>query len=379
MHFEMTEDQRQLRDSVGRMLDDHYSFEARRAIVTTDLGYSEAVWQQFVALGLTALPIAEAHGGLGCTASDALPVQEAFGRALVLEPYLASVVLGATALRLSGDEALSARLLPYVAKGSTLLAFAHDEAAGRHMPLWVETTARRERSGWILNGVKSNVLHGQHASQIVVTARITRTAADRDGLGLFLVDGAAVGVRRRGFRLVDDTPAAELTLSGVIATPLGNVETAVGAISAVEGAVWAGMAASCAQAVGAMQAAYDLTLSYLGTRQQFGRAIGQNQALRHRAAEMLVALETARSAAILAAAAVDSPPSRETICDLMRGKLLVGRHGRMLCQQAIQLHGGIGMTEEYAVGHYLRRVTVIDQMFGDEHAQAARLADALVH
>jgi pimeloyl-CoA dehydrogenase len=377
MYFEFTEDQRMLRDSVNRLLSDNYNFEVRRAVAATELGYSETLWQHFATLGLTAMPIATDYGGLGSTPMDALPIHEAFGHALVLEPYLASVVLGATAMQLSGDAVQCERLLPAVADASKLLAFAHDEAAGHQLPLWVETRARNEPNGWVLDGVKSNVLHGQCADKIVVTARVAGAAADHGGLGLFLVDGAASGLDRRGFRLLDDTPAAEITLHRVSASPLGEVGTNSSAIAAIEGTVRAAIAALCAQAVGVMQGAYDLTLSYLLTRQQFGRAIGENQALRHRAAEMLVALETSRSAAIMAAMAVNGQGSREATRDVLRAKLLVGRHGRMLCHQAIQLHGGIGMTEEYSVGHYLRRITVIDHLFGDEHVQAARLGAAL--
>jgi pimeloyl-CoA dehydrogenase len=377
MNFELTEDQRQLRDSVERLLADHYSFEARRAIAAGDTGYSQTVWQHFAALGLTALPVPEAHGGLGGSAVDALPVMEAFGRSLVLEPYVSSLVLGATALRLSGDEAQSRQWLPDTASGATLLAFAHDESGGRHLPLWVETKARRQGGQWVLDGVKSQVLHGQFAHRVVVTARIDGAPADPEGVALFLVDPAAPGARLRAFRLIDDTPAAELTLGAAAAVPLGGADGTNAALAAIQGTVNAGITALCGQALGAMQGAYDLTLSYLGTRQQFGRAIGQNQALRHRAAEMLVALEVVRSAAMIAAVALDAPPSAEASADLLRAKLLVGRHGRALCQSAVQLHGGIGMTEEYAVGHYLRKIVVIDQLFGDEHAQSARLAAAL--
>jgi alkylation response protein AidB-like acyl-CoA dehydrogenase len=373
MNFQLSDEQTQLRDSVQRMLSDRYAFETRRALADGDVGWSPAVWKQLANLGITALTIPEAHGGFGGGASDLLPVLEQFGKVLLLEPFLASAVLGATAIRLAGDPATQDKWLPKLASGETILAFAHDETAARHAPLWVETRAVARGSDWALDGCKVNVLHGSLAERIVVSARTTGAADDRDGLALFLVDPAAPGVTLRAHRLVDGTLAAELTLASAPAKPLGDAAGGVQAFTAIQGTLNAGIAAVCAEAVGAMQAAYDLALAYLNTRQQFGRVIGSNQSLRHRAAEMLVSLETARSAAIFAAAAIDDPASDDAAPDLIRAKMLIGRHGRLVAQQAIQLHGGIGMTEEYAVGHYLRRLTVLDQLFGDADAQSSRL------
>lgn len=378
MHFEWTEHQRQLRDSVERLLSDHYSFEARSAAAASDKGWRDEMWQHFATLGLTALPLPETYGGFGGSAADALPVMELCGRSLVLEPYVASSILGATALRLAGDDGVARDLLPGVAQGETLLAFAHDEAQGRHAPLWVETRAREEGGRWVLDGNKYPVLHGQCAHWLVVSARMGTAAPDSaQGLGLFLLDAQAKGVRTRPLRLIDDTPAAEIVLQGAAARRIDIAGGAQEVLAVIEGTLRAGIAALLGQALGAMQAAYDLTLAYLNTRQQFGRLIGQNQALRHRAAEMLVSLEVVRSAAMMAAVAVDAPMSAQARADVLRAKLLAGRHGRLLCQHAVQLHGGIGMTQEYAVGHYLRRIIVIDQLFGDEHAQTARLAAEL--
>jgi alkylation response protein AidB-like acyl-CoA dehydrogenase len=195
-------------------------------------------------------------------------------------------------------------------------------------------------------------------------------------LALFLVDAQAAGLRCRNFRLVDDSPAGELHLDGVVAEPLGEPTDGPRALRAIEATRDAGIASVCADAVGAMENAYALTLAYLPTRKQFGRALAENQALRHRVAEMMVSLESCSSMAMLAAAAIDRPDSVEA-ADLIRAKLIIGRHGRSLCQSAIQAHGGIGMTQEYAVGHCLRRIAVIDQLFGDSGAQAARLAALL--
>ncbi|HEY4065912.1 MAG TPA: acyl-CoA dehydrogenase family protein [Burkholderiaceae bacterium] len=378
MNYQLSEEQTQLRDSVQRVLVDHYTFEQRRAIAAGEAGWSEPVWKQLVELGLTALAIPEANGGFGRGAAELLPVLEQFGRALLMEPFIASSVLGATAVRLAGDAAAQDRWLARLASGEALLAFAHDEVGARHAPLWVETRAAETGPSWSLTGTKYNVLHGSLAERLVVTARVSGLPADRDGLALFLLDPNAPGVTLRAHRLVDGTLAAELTLAGAQAQPLGDPQDGAAAHRAIRGTLDAGIAAACAESVGAMQAAYDLATAYLNTRKQFGRVIGANQALRHRAAEMLVSLETARSAAIAAAFAIDDPGADEAAADLIRAKMLIGRHGRIVAHAAIQLHGGIGMTEEYAVGHYLRRLTVLDQLFGDADAQAARLGQLML-
>lgn len=381
MNFELSEEQGQLRDSVQRVLADRYGFEQRRAIASSEAGWSESVWRQLVELGVTALTIPEQHGGFGRGAADLLPVLEQFGRTLLMEPFLASSVLGATAVRLAGDPAAQSHWLGKLAAGQALLAFAHDETGARHAPLWVETRATvastATGANWALTGSKVNVLHGSLAERIVVTARLCGNADACDGLALFLVDPKASGVTLREHRLVDGTLAARLTLTDADAQPLGDPANGAAASSAIRGTLDAGMAAACAESVGAIQATYDLALAYLNTRKQFGRVIGSNQALRHRAAEMLVSLETARSAAIAAAFAIDDPGAEEAGADLIRAKMLIGRHGRIVAHAAIQLHGGIGMTEEYAVGHYLRRLTVLDQLFGDADAHAVRLGELM--
>ncbi len=374
MNFELNEEQQALQASLSRLLGDVYGFEQRRAIAATPAGWSEAVWRQLAELGLTALPLPQAHGGFGGGAVDLLPVMQELGRALSLEPFLASIVLGATALRLAGDDALQARLLPGVASGEVRLAWAHDEAAGHQAPLWIETVARHDGERWRLDGAKCNVLHATAAHHVVVSARLAGAPDDAQGLALFLVDAEGPGVQCRAHRLVDDTPAGELRFESAAALPLHDPHDAATALRALEGTLAAGTAAVCADAVGLMESAYRLSVDYLKTRRQFGRLIGENQALRHRAAEMLVSLEMCRSMALVAAVAADDLDAPGARADLARAKLMIGRHGRSLCHAAIQLHGGIGMTEEYAVGHCLRRLALLDQLFGDVDAQSARLA-----
>lgn len=376
MQFELNDEQSALRDSLARLLADRYGFERRRALAVSAEGHDPQTWAQLAELGLTGLPVSEAYGGFGARAEDLLSVMQELGAALSLEPYL-PLVLGATALRLAGDEAQCAECLPRVAAGECRLAWAHDEAGGRHAPWWLQATARCEGDGWALDGVKSLVLGAPLADRFVVSARLSGEPSQREGCALFLVDAGAPGVQLRAYSLVDDSAAGELTLSGAKAVALGDATDSARALAAIDGTLAMGIAAICADMTGAMHAAYRLAVDYLNTRQQFGRLIGQNQALRHRAAEMLVSLELARSMAIAAAVAVDDPASEGAGLDLHRAKLSVARHARQLAQHAIQLHGGIGMTEEYAVGHYLRRVHVLDQLLGDGDAHAARLAALL--
>ncbi|MEY4654347.1 MAG: hypothetical protein RI884_2928 [Pseudomonadota bacterium] len=373
MNFELNEEQVALADSLQRVLADHYTFDKRRALALDPRAHDPNAWSRLAELGVTALTLPEAHGGFGGRMQDLLPVMQAFGRALSLEPFLPSIVLGATALRLVGDGPLQARLLPSVAQGATLLAWAHEEADGRHAPAWTGTHARQQDGRWTLTGTKTLVLCAGLADHFIVSARVQGAPDDVDGRALFLVDASAPGTDLREFRLMDDTAAGELVLHDAAAAPLHDPFDGLSARHAIEGTVHAGIAAACADMTGSMQAAFELAMDYLRTRKQFGRFIGENQALRHRAADMLVNLEMARSMALAAAIAADSGDGEEARRDLHRAKLSVGRHARQLAHSAIQLHGGIGMTEEYAVGHHLRRIHVLDQLFGDAEAHAARL------
>jgi pimeloyl-CoA dehydrogenase len=291
MQFELDADQQQLQDSLRRLLDTEGSFERRRQVAASEAGWNPALWRALGELGVTAITLPEAHGGFGQAPIALLPVLQELGRALVLEPFLASAVLGATAVARAGTQAQQQAVLPGLASAAQVLAFAHDEAAGRHQPLWVETRARRAGDGWVLQGAKHNVLHGAVADLLVVSARTQGEADDREGLALFLVRGEQAGVQRTALRLIDDTPAAEIRLDGATAQLLGEAGQGW---AAIEAAQQAGLAATCAEALGVAERAYALTVDYVQTRQQFGRAIGANQALRHRVAEMRVALDMVR-------------------------------------------------------------------------------------
>ena len=375
MDFELSEEQRLLRDSVARLLADHYGFDKRRGYLAEPEGWSRSLWAQYAELGLLGLPFAEDYGGFGGGPIDVMLVTEAFGRVLALEPYLATVVLGGTALRLAGSEAQKVALLPQVAEGGLILAFAHGERQARYDLSDVLTTAKPKGSGWVLDGAKSVVLHGDSAQRLVVSARTSGERDDPNGITLFILDAAANGVARRAYPMRDGTRAAEISLSDVEVSSdevLGEIGAA---FPVIERIVEAGIAATAAEAVGAMEAMQAMTLEYLKTRQQFGRPIGDNQALQHRATEMLMELERGRSMAMLAAMMVDEPDAAERTRNIAMAKVGVDQASKFVSQNAIQLHGGIGMTEEYAVGHYFRRCMAIEHTFGDTAHHLSRLAD----
>jgi pimeloyl-CoA dehydrogenase small subunit len=375
MDFELTDEQRLLRESVDRLLADHYGFAQRRGYLAKPEGWSTALWSRYAEQGLLGLPFDEEYGGFGGGAIEVMLVMEAFGRVLALEPYLATVVLAGTALRLAGSEAQKSAILPQVAEGHMTLAFGHGERQARYDLTDVLTTAKPTARGWVLDGAKSVVLHGDGAARLIVSARIAGERDDPDGIGLFLIDAKATGVARRSYPMRDGTRAAEISLSGVEVARDDALGEPGNAFAVIERVVEAGIAATSAEAVGAMETMHAMTLEYLKTRQQFGKPIGQNQVLQHRSAEMLIALEQGRSMAMLAAMTVDEPDPKERAHNIAMAKVGVGQASRFVAQNAVQLHGGIGMTEEYAVGHYFRRVMVIEHMFGDPAHHLSRLAE----
>lgn len=377
MDFDLTEEQRLLRDSVDRLIDDAYGdFDKRRAYAAEPNGFSAALWTRFAELGLLGLPFAEADGGYGGGPVETMLVMEAIGRGLALEPYLSTVVLGGGFVRLGGNDAQRRRLLPRIADGSLRLAFAHTERQARYDLFDVATTARAEGGGFVLDGAKSVVLHGDSADLLVVGARLSGARRDRAGIGLFLVDAGAQGVTRRSYPTQDGQRAAEITLEHV-RVPADAMLGAPGDGLALIGRVTdTAIAALCAEAVGAMAALHALTVDYLKTRKQFGVPIGSFQALQHRAADMLVALEQARSMAMYAAMMADAPDAAERHIAMAAARVQIDDSARMVGQAAIQLHGGIGMTQEYKAGHYFKRLTMISMMFGDTDHHLRAVAEA---
>ncbi len=374
MDFEPSDDQRLLVESVTRMLGDTYSFAQRKGYQALPEGYSPAVWSQFAEQGLLGLPFAEEYGGFGGTPQEVMLVMQAFGRVLVLEPFLPTVVLCGTALNVAGSADQKSALIPAIAEGSLKMAFAHSERQARYDLTDVITTAKRSGNGWVLDGSKTVVSHGQAADKIVVSARTGGDRYDADGITLFLIDAKAPGVAMRGYVSRDDSRAADISLSNVSvsdADVLGQVGKGLATIQRV---VDAGIAATAGETVGAMEAMNEMTLEYSKTRVQFGQPIGTYQVVQHRMADMFMAQEQGRSMAILATMSVDNPDEAQRAHDMALAKVGIGQAGRYVSQSAVQMHGGIGMTEEYAVGHYFRRCMVIERLFGDPAYYLNKLA-----
>jgi pimeloyl-CoA dehydrogenase small subunit len=374
MDFDFSEEQRLLRDSIERLLAQHYAFEQRTAYRHSGEGWSRELWARYAELGLLGLPFAEEHGGSAGGPIETMIVMEAFGRALTLEPYLATVVLGGGLLHQAGNPALADMLLPAIAEGRLTLAFAHVERHSRYDLADVTTAARRDGGSWILDGDKGVVVHGDTADKLIVTARVGGGRREREGIALFLVDADAAGVSRRGYPTQDGLRAAEIALARVRVDAEGVVGEPGAALPLVERIVDEAIAALCAEALGAMSAMHELTLDYLKTRTQFGRTIGSFQALQHRSVDMLIALEQARSMAIYAALMAGETDTAARHAAIAAAKVQIGRSARFIGQQAVQLHGGIGMTDEYKLGHYFKRVTMIDTLFGDADHHLRALA-----
>ncbi len=372
MDFDPTDDQRLLVESVSRMLGDTYSFAQRKGYMALPEGYSPAVWAQFAEQGLLGLPFAEEYGGFGGTAQEVMLVMQAFGRVLVLEPFFPTVVLAGTALNIAGSAAQKTAMIPAIAEGSLKMAFAHSERQARYDLSDVITTAKKTAAGWVLDGSKTVVSHGEAADKIIVSARTSGDRYEEDGITLFIVDAGASGVARRGYVSRDDTRAADISLSNVTDVELlGEVG---GGMAIIQRVVEAGIAAIAGETVGAMEAMNEMTLEYSITRVQFGNPIGTYQVVQHRMADMFMMQEQGRSMAMLATMSIDNPDEASRAHDIALAKVGIGQAGRYVSQSAVQMHGGIGMTEEYAVGHYFRRCMVTERLFGDPAYYLNKLA-----
>lgn len=375
MDFELSDEQRLLQDSVTRLLSDRYSFEQRKNYLKDPTGFSPALWSQYAELGLLGLPFAEEYGGFGGGAQEVMLVMQAFGRALILEPYLSTVVLAGTALKQAGSDAQKTAILPALAEGNVKLGFAHGERQARYDLNDVVTTARRSNGGWVLDGAKSVVAHGEAADKLVVSARTAGDRYDESGITLFLVDANAAGVAKRGYATRDETRAADIAFSNVSvgdADVLGEVGAGFATVQRV---VEAGIAATAAEAVGAMEVMHGMTLEYSKTREQFGKPIGSYQVVQHRLADMFMTMEQGRSMAMLATMSLDQPDPAERARSMAMAKVGIGQAARYVAQSAVQMHGGIGMTEEYAVGHYFRRCMAIERLWGDPAYYLQQLAE----
>ncbi|MGW5313362.1 acyl-CoA dehydrogenase family protein [Nocardia thailandica] len=367
MDLDLTEEQVMLRDTVRDLLGRAYTAESRVAITGTDLGWNRDVWRQLAELGVLGLTIAEEDGGAGAGPVEAMVVQEELGRALAPEPVLDAVVVPAALLSLTGSAAQRERLLPALAEGQRLLAFAHAEPGERWPSEHVQTTAQARGDGYAVSGVKNPVLHGDCADEVIVSA-----ALEGGGTGLLLVPVDGPGVRRTAYRTFDGRRAAQFDFADAPAELLGDTLDAREQIALAQGYAQAALAA---ESVGAMESALALTTEYLKARKQFGVTLSKFQTLTQRAANMYVSLELARSMSLYATASLADGGNDPVVAS--RARLQVGKAARHIGQEAVQMHGGIGVTAEYPVSHYVARLTAIAGTLGGELEHRRQLADRI--
>ena len=376
MDFEYSEEQRLLSETLRKFLSTGYSFDARAKIVAAPAGYSEDVWAALAEMGILGVPFAAEHGGFGGTTVDMMVVMEALGEFLLVEPYLATVGLGGRLVSRAGTAAQQARILPALIQGKLKMALAQTERAARYDLRHVALAAKTAGDGWVLDGEKRLVLHGGCADLLVVSARETAGLHDEKGVSLFLVERTAPGVAVSEYRTLDNLRVADVTLSNVRVSRDALLGEAGGGVSLLEEAVDYATALSCAEAVGAMKYAHDATLDYLKTRRQFGVPIGTFQALQHRMVDILISYEQAKSIACLACVKVDTADAAERRRIVSAAKIKIADACRHVSQEAVQLHGGMGMTEELKISHTFRRLTAIASAFGDADHHLARFAEA---
>lgn len=371
MDFQLSEEQTLLADSVESWLQDKYDFERWRKLVKTDLGYAEENWKTMAELGWLAIPLPEEAGGLGGGAVDAMLLAERFGRHMVAEPYFSTVILGAGLIQAAGDDKQKAEWLPAIAEGKSKWAFAHAEHGSRFALNETRTKATKGADGWTLSGKKIVVWDAASADRLIVLARSAGGDTDAKGLGLFVVDASGAGVARHDYRTVDNRRASDIQLDH--APVLAVLGDPANAMRAVESVIDQAIAYMASEAVGAMAALHETTLAYAKTRKQFGRPIGDFQVIQHRLVDMMMQVESARSLALLSALKASAEP-KERGKAAAAAKVQLGRSGRFVGQQAVQIHGGMGMTDELNVGHYMKRLMMLDTTFGNADFHQRRFA-----
>jgi len=371
MDFQLSEEQTLLADSVESWLQDKYDFERWRKLVKTDLGYAQENWKTMADLGWLGISLPEDAGGLGGSAVDTMLLAERFGRHMVAEPYFSTVILGAGLIMAAGDDKQKSEWLPAIAEGKAKWAFAHAEHGARFAMNEVHTKAVKGTDGWTLSGKKIVVWDAASADRLIVLARSSGADTDEKGLGLFVVDASGAGVARHDYRTVDNRRASDIQFDHApVRAVLGD---AAGAWPAVQTVVDQAIAFMASEAVGAMAALHETTLTYAKTRKQFGRAIGEFQVIQHRLVDMMMQVESARSLALLASLKAASEP-KERAKAAAAAKVQLGRSGRFVGQQAVQVHGGMGMTDELNVGHYMKRLMMLDTTFGNADHHQRRFA-----
>jgi pimeloyl-CoA dehydrogenase small subunit len=364
MDFSFTEEQTLLRDTVARFLADNYDFETFKRVSRGEPGWRPQIWKQFAELGLLGASLPEDFGGLGGGPIDTMIVMEEFGRALVVEPYVPTVVIGGGLLRDAGSDAQKQEWLPKIAGGEAVMAFAFAEPQGRYNLADLTTTAKKTGSGYVLNGMKAVVLGGPWADTLIVTARTGGAQRDAKGVNVFLVHRKSQGISARDYLTVDGLHASEITFENV-AVPAANLIGAEGeGLRLIEEVVDEAIVAHCAEATGAMKVLLDATVEYSKTRKQFGVPIGKFQVLQHRMVDMFINSEQSVSITLMATLKLhESATERKKA--VSAAKVQIGRGGRFVGQQAVQIHGGMGMTDELNVGHYFKRLTMLDTLYGN--------------
>ncbi|MEZ5945763.1 MAG: acyl-CoA dehydrogenase family protein [Hyphomonas sp.] len=373
MDFNFTEEQGMLRDSLAKMLRDQYDFEARRKIVASESGWNKDMWMQFAELGLFMAPFSEEDGGLGGGPIDAMVVMEEFGKALVVEPYVPSVVCGGGFLK-RGTDAQKEEYLSGIMSGENVFAFAYAEPRGRYNLADLETTAKKDGDGYVLNGHKAVVVGAPWATHFIVTARTSGGRRDAQGVTVFVVEKSAPGISTRDYPTVDGRRASEVYFENVAVGAESVIGEADNGLSLVELVTDEAIAATCAEAFGAMKVANEMTVEYSRQRKQFGVPIGKFQVLQHRMVDMYMEYEQSVSMTYMATLKLgDDAVTRKKAASA--AKVRIGQGGRFVGQQAIQIHGGMGMTDELAIGHYFKRLTMIDAEFGNMDHHLKRYTD----
>ena len=374
MNFELSDEQTLLAETIKRFVATHYNFDTRAKFMASPGGFSTDVWAAIAEMGLLGLPFAEVHGGFGGSTVDVMMVMEAIGEGLLVEPYLATVGLGGRFIARAGSKAQQERILPALIEGKHTLAFAHTEPGARYDLRQVGLKARRQGEGWVLDGDKAMVLHGGSADTLVVSARTASGDTDAAGITLFLVSRTAPSVTVKESRTIDNLRTADIRFSGVRVGPDALLGREGEGYPLIEEVVDYATALVCAEAVGAIRYANEATLEYLKTRRQFGVPIGSFQALQHRMVEMMISYEQARSMAYLACVKIDSAEAAERRHVISAAKIKIADACRHVSQESVQLHGGMGMTEELKVSHTFRRLTMLAQTFGDAEHHLERFA-----
>ena len=374
MDFNFTEEQSMIRDSLARLIREQYDFDTRRGVVASEAGWRPEMWAQFAELGLLMAPFSEEDGGLGGGPIDSMVVMEEFGKGLVIEPFVPSVVCGGGFFKHAGSAAHKEEHLAGIMSGEQVFAYAWAEPKGRYNPADLETTARKDGSGYVLSGHKSVVIGAPWATHFVVTARTAGSRRDTSGVSVFCVAKDAEGITTRDYPTVDGRRASEVYFENVALGAEHLIGELDGALPLIELVNDEATAALCAEACGAMGVAHAQTVEYSRTRKQFGVPIGKFQVLQHRMVDMFMEHEQSISMTYMATLKLDEPASERKKA-VSAAKVRIGQGARFVGQNAIQIHGGMGMTDELAVGHYFKRLTMIESEFGGVDFHMKRYTD----